>query len=70
MSVGTDLVIGLPFTKRIGVLAEESGHLALADDPTLQNHIGTVHAGALFTLGEAASGVAVVEIAQALGRCR
>jgi acyl-coenzyme A thioesterase PaaI-like protein len=67
MSGAADFVIGLPFTKRIGVLAEETGQLALADDPTLQNHVGTMHAGALFTLGEAASGVAIAEVVTALG---
>lgn len=63
----TELVAGLPFNQRIGVLAEEDGRLALPDDATLTNHVGTVHAGALFTLGEAASGVAISAVVSALG---
>lgn len=67
MNAATEFVVGLPFNERIGMLAEESGHLALGEDPTLHNHVGTVHAGALFTLGEAASGVAIAEVVTALG---
>lgn len=67
MNAAAELVVGLPFNVRIGLLAEEDGHLALPDDPTLTNHVGTVHAGALFTLGEAASGVAIAEAVAALG---
>jgi acyl-coenzyme A thioesterase PaaI-like protein len=32
----------------------------LPDDPSLHNHVGGPHAGALFTLGETASGAVVV----------
>lgn len=67
MSAAAELVVGLPFNARIGLVAEEDGRLALADDPTLTNHVGTVHAGALFTLGEAASGVAITDAVAALG---
>lgn len=34
--------------------------LRLADDPAKHNHIGTLHAGALFALAESASGLAVI----------
>jgi acyl-coenzyme A thioesterase PaaI-like protein len=67
MSAAAELVVGLPFNTRIGMVAEDGESLALADDPTLTNHVGTVHAGALFTLGEAASGVAITEAVAALG---
>ncbi len=63
----TDFVTALPFNTLVGVAADGAG-LALRDSGTLHNHVGTVHAGALFTLGEAASGVAIARhIAAALG---
>jgi uncharacterized protein (TIGR00369 family) len=34
--------------------------LRLADDPAKHNHIGTLHAGALFSLAESASGLAMM----------
>jgi len=37
-------------------IVEEAGRLALHFHPDLLNHIGTLHAGALFTLAETASG--------------
>ena len=37
-------------------ITEEKGHLSLHFHPDLLNHIGTLHAGALFTLAETASG--------------
>lgn len=60
-------VLELPFVRKVGAVADDAGGLALPDDPTLHNHVGTVHAGALFTLGEAASGVAVTSVVAALG---
>ena len=62
-----DFVTALPFNTLIGVSADGEA-LALRDAQTLHNHVGTVHAGALFTLGEAASGVAIARnVAAALG---
>jgi acyl-coenzyme A thioesterase PaaI-like protein len=62
-----DFVTALPFNTLIGVCADGDA-LALQDADALHNHVGTVHAGALFTLGEAASGVAIARgIAMALG---
>ncbi len=60
-------VLELPFVRKVGAVADEAGGLALPDDASLHNHVGTVHAGALFTLGEAASGVAVTSVVAALG---
>jgi acyl-coenzyme A thioesterase PaaI-like protein len=54
------LVTELPFPKYIGIAGEEDGWLALADRESLRNHVGTMHAGALFTLGETASGAAML----------
>ena len=62
------LVLDLPFPKSIGVADAEGGALALPDADSLKNHVGTMHAGALFTLGESASGVAMMRtLAPALG---
>src|SRR4051794_23587239 len=54
----TDFVTSLPFNALIGVAADGDA-LTLRESETIHNHVGTVHAGALFTLGEAASGVAI-----------
>lgn len=54
----------VPFTGFLGIAYDEvgPGHavLRLADDPAKHNHIGTLHAGALFSLAESASGVAML----------
>ena len=64
MSVGVDLLSNLPFNKHLGltvVRADASGgEVHLPDRVELQNHIQSQHAGALFTVGEAASGAAVL----------
>ena len=49
-------VTKLPFNALIGVGRGADGALALPSDPKYGNHLGTVHAGALLTLAEAASG--------------
>ena len=49
-------VTQLPFNALIGVGRGAAGALALPSDPKYGNHLGTVHAGALLTLAEAASG--------------
>ena len=54
---------GVPFAAHAGVTLDELGPkggaavIALADET--KNHIGSLHAGALFTVGEAASGAAM-----------
>jgi uncharacterized protein (TIGR00369 family) len=54
----------VPFASFLGMEYAEvgPGHavLRLRDDPAKHNHIGTLHAGALFALAESASGVAVI----------
>jgi acyl-coenzyme A thioesterase PaaI-like protein len=55
----------IPYAKKTGVSlvdADEGGvaRLALHPDPTNLNHVGTYHAGAIFTFGETAAGAAVV----------
>lgn len=53
----------LPFVRLLGISIDEIGagtsKVSLPDDPTLHNHLGTQHAGALFTLAETASGAAM-----------
>jgi acyl-coenzyme A thioesterase PaaI-like protein len=49
-------VTQLPFNVLIGVQRAADGSLALPADAKYSNHLGTGHAGALFTLAEAASG--------------
>lgn len=53
----------VPFANTIGValtaLGDGTGTATLAQSEATSNHIGTQHAGAMFTLGEAASGAAV-----------
>lgn len=54
---------GVPFAKHAGVeiaeLADGTATARLAQTDVTINHIGSQHAGALFTLGEAASGAAM-----------
>lgn len=53
----------VPFAKYTGVTVTEagrgSGEARLVQRAEVSNHVGTVHAAALFGLGEAASGVAM-----------
>lgn len=48
-------VSAIPFNRFLGIRASE-GTLTLPADPKYLNHLGTVHAGAQFSLAEAASG--------------
>ena len=48
-------VTAIPFNRLLGLRAEGAS-LSLPADPSHQNHLGTVHAGAQFALAEAASG--------------
>lgn len=54
----------VPFAGFLGIeydaVGPDEAVLRLADDPAKHNHIGTLHAGALFTLAESASGVVVI----------
>lgn len=53
----------VPFAKVTGVelveVSPERGVATLKKRPEVENHIQTMHAGAMFTLGEAASGAAL-----------
>lgn len=53
----------LPFVRLLGIQIDEIGagtsRVSMPVDPKLNNHLGTQHAGALFTLAETASGAAM-----------
>src|ERR1035438_8092756 len=48
-------VSAIPFNRFLGLRAGDTA-LTLPADPKYHNHLGTVHAGAQFSLAEAASG--------------
>ena len=54
----------IPYNVHIGLevaeVAEGRGVVRLPDRPEIRNHVGSQHAGALFSAGEAASGAAFV----------
>ncbi len=53
----------LPFVKTCGIQIEEIGagfsRVSMPEDGKLNNHLGSQHAGAMFTLAETASGAAM-----------
>ena len=50
-------VTHIPFAKHIGIERKEDGILKLEPTKRVQNHIGTIHASAQFTLAETQSGL-------------
>ncbi|HJT42827.1 MAG TPA: DUF4442 domain-containing protein [Rhizomicrobium sp.] len=65
----------VPFVRHAGITLQEVGcgiaTAMLADAAEFRNHLGTLHAGALYTLGETASGAAIAgAIAPILGEVR
>jgi acyl-coenzyme A thioesterase PaaI-like protein len=63
-AVRAGLEQAIPFNKYLGLevtaVSDGSGSVRLPDDPNLLNHVGSQHAGALFSAAEAASGAAFV----------
>jgi acyl-coenzyme A thioesterase PaaI-like protein len=63
-AVRQGLAQAIPFNRHIGLdvaeVADGRGVVRLPDDDRLHNHVGSQHAGALFSAGEAASGGAFV----------
>jgi acyl-coenzyme A thioesterase PaaI-like protein len=62
----------IPYNRHLGLdvaeVADGRGVIRLPDDARLHNHVGSQHAGALFSAGEAASGAAFVgAFAQRMG---
>lgn len=67
--LGAALLAAVPFARTLGVVFEEVGTegagavrvtVRLPDSSALHNHVGGPHAGALFALGETASGAVVL----------
>jgi len=60
----TAAIKAIPFNTHLGLdvvgYRGEKGIVRLPDDPALRNHVGSQHAGALFGVAEAASGVALL----------
>ncbi len=63
-AVDAGLNQAIPFNGYVGLetvtVAPDHGVVNLPDEAHLHNHVGSQHAGALFTAGEAASGAAFV----------
>jgi acyl-coenzyme A thioesterase PaaI-like protein len=63
-AVAAGLNQAIPFNSHVGLETTEvradGGVVRLPDEAQLHNHVGSQHAGALFTAGEAASGAAFV----------
>ncbi len=49
-------IINTPFIKKVGIQKSQDGKLELNFNDSVHNHLQTIHAGALFTLAESASG--------------
>ena len=52
-------IVQIPFVNKVGVKKNKEGNLILGFDVSNQNHLQTIHASALFTLAESASGEAL-----------
>jgi acyl-coenzyme A thioesterase PaaI-like protein len=63
-AVRNGLQQAIPYNNHLGLeyveVADGKGVVRLPDDPDLRNHVGSQHAGALFSAGEAASGGAFI----------
>lgn len=53
-------ITDLPFNQHIGIEKSDAG-VALRKKPELLNHVGTIHAAALYGLAETASGDWIIE---------
>ena len=51
----------IPFVKKVGIKQSDDGDLALPMEPSISNHLNTIHASAQFTLAETASGKLLME---------
>ena len=60
----TQFTEAVPFSRHAGVeiieIADGFARTRLTQSEVLSNHIGSIHAGAIFTLAEAASGAAMI----------
>jgi uncharacterized protein (TIGR00369 family) len=64
--LGLALANAVPFNQALGIeiveVAEDHASVRLPQDDRLLNHVGTQHAGALFTAGEWSTGVAMASL--------
>ena len=64
VAVRTGLAQAIPYNSHLGLelveVKEGSGSVRLPDEAYLKNHVGSQHAGGLFSAGEFASGAAFV----------
>jgi acyl-coenzyme A thioesterase PaaI-like protein len=49
----------IPFIAKVGIKENQDGYLVLDFDESIQNHLQSIHASALFALAETASGHAL-----------
>lgn len=63
-AIAKGMAMAVPFAGHVGVeitsISEGEAEVLLPERPELTNHVGSQHAGALFTAAEAASGAAFV----------
>ncbi len=64
-ALGTAMLAAVPFARTLGLTFGTAGpdggvSVTLPDSAAVHNHVGGPHAGALFTLGETASGAVVM----------
>jgi len=50
-------ILSIPFVQHVGIEKLTEDTLTLNNQTALQNHLGTLHAGALYTLAETQSGL-------------
>ena len=62
INLNLDLLKILPFANYIGVKAKNKRELQLLPHKDVENHIGTVHAAAQFTLAETQSGLYMLSL--------
>lgn len=62
--IKTSMPAAVPLVRTMDItyldVTETTAHLRLADQEALHNHVGGLHAGAMFTLAESASGAVVL----------
>jgi len=63
-SIKTAMPAAVPLVRTMNIeyleVTESTAHLRLPDQDELHNHVGGLHAGAMFTLAESASGAVVL----------
>ncbi len=74
-TIGAQMAAAIPFVRHVGIalveIAPGKAVATLDQSATSINHIGSQHAGALFTLGETASGAALAgTFAELIGNIR